>query len=385
MLLLFWLCATLVFYTYVGYPCAIWALARSIPTPLHIRAQSNTPSVSIVVAVYNERDRIERKLATLAQLDYPAERTQWVFASDGSTDGTNEILRVHPRVEFVECARGGKATALNAAVEHAAGDILVFTDARQELSPDSVTHLVRALSDPTVGTVSGDLVHRDPTTGAAHSIGLYWRYERFIRMNESTYFSGVGASGALYAIRRADFRALAPGTILDDFEIPMATVRIGRRIVLQAAAQAIDELESDLVGESRRKLRTLTGNFQSMARNRWLFSPWQNRVWWQFISHKVTRLVVPYALVGAFIASCLLSAPIYRFFALSQIAFYILGLTAIVSPRFRASRLASAAGLFVETNAAAVVALWRFIRGNASAVWVTRDRQHTDATAHPRK
>ncbi len=370
MLALFWLCTALVLYTYILYPCAIWILAKVAPARGSPASHPNTPTISVIVAVYNERARIEHKLANLQQLDYPRELTQLVFASDGSTDGTNEILRARADVVLVECARGGKAAAINAAVARATGSILVFTDARQELAPDSPMHLVRALADPGVGAVSGELNHRDAATGAARSIGIYWRYERFIRTHESAFFSCVGASGALYAMRRADFQPLQPGTILDDFEVPMLTVRRGRRIVLEPKAAVFDVLEAELAGERKRKVRTLAGNFQSFSRNRWLFSPRQNPVWWQFLSHKVARLVVPYALGGALWAAWLLPGPMYRVFALGQTAFYLVALAALASATVRRSKLASAAGLFLDTNVAAIEALWRFARGDLTQVWV---------------
>ena len=251
----------------------------------------------------------------------------------------------------------------------------MFTDARQELARDSATHLVRALADPGVGAVSGELNHRDAATGAAQSIGIYWRYERFIRTHESAFFSCVGASGALYAMRRSDFEPLPAGTILDDFEVPMVTVRRRRRIVLESRAAVFDDLEDELAGERKRKVRTLAGNFQSFSRNRWLFSPHQNPVWWQFLSHKVGRLIVPYALFGALCTAWLLPGPMYRVFALGQTLFYLVALVALVSATARRSKLASAAGLFLDTNVAAIEALWLFIRGDLARVWVN-DNKH---------
>lgn len=371
----FWLCTAIVLYTYVLYPCAIWILAKVAPARSFPPSFTNTPTISVIVAVHNERDRIERKVANLEDLDYPHELTQLVFASDGSTDGTNEILRSRPGIAFVECPRGGKAAAINAGVARATGAILVFTDARQDLAPDAATYLVRALADPKVGVVSGELNHRDAATGAAQSIGIYWRYERFIRTHESAFFSCVGASGALYAMRRADFEPLRPGTILDDFEGPMVTVRRRRRIVLETRATVYDDLEAELAGERRRKVRTLAGNFQSFARNRWLFSPRANRIWWQFLSHKVGRLVVPYALIGALGTAWLLPGPMYRAFALAQTTFYLIALAALASETVRRSKLASAAGLFLDTNVAAIQALWLFIRGDLTRVWVNDPRQ----------
>ncbi|HEY6598134.1 MAG TPA: glycosyltransferase, partial [Pseudomonadales bacterium] len=272
-------------------------------------------------------------------------------------------------------SREDTAAAINAAVERARGAILVFTDARQELATDAVTHLVLALSDPAVGAASGELTHRDAATGAARSIGIYWQYERFIRTQESAFFSCVGASGALYAMRRSDFEPLRPGTILDDFESPMATVRRHKRIVLESRAIVIDDLEVDLAGERKRKVRTLAGNFQSFSHNRWLFSPRENPIWWQFLSHKVGRLVVPYALVGALFSAWALPGLMYRAFALAQTGFYLVALAALASATVRRSKLASAAGLFLDTNVAAIEALWRFVRGDLAQVWVPTTKQ----------
>jgi cellulose synthase/poly-beta-1,6-N-acetylglucosamine synthase-like glycosyltransferase len=217
--------------------------------------------------------------------------------------------------------------------------------------------------------VSGELVHRASSTQTGQSIGLYWRYEKWIRKSESRLRSTVGATGALYAIRTHDFHPLPPDTILDDFEIPMRIARQGKRILLEPEAHVYDSLQTQSAAEKKRKIRTLTGNFQTFSRNPWLFSPWQNPLWFQFLSHKAFRLLVPYALALTLISSALVPSPFYHLALALQLGFYLLAAAGQWAPATRKSKLVSFAHVFFDMNAAAIVALLLFVSGRVSAKW----------------
>lgn len=369
--LAFWGAALFVAYTYVGYPLGVWALSRfRSQTQVDPGAPVDWPELTVVVAVHNERGRIARKIENLRAVDYPAGKMQILFVSDGSTDGTpSEIERFHGVGLLAYEQRKGKPYALNRALEQVNTPIVVFTDVRQELGPDAIRRLVARLWDPQVGAVSGELVHRDPRTHAAAHIGLYWRYEKWIRKSESRLASTVGATGALYAIRRRDWEPLPEDALLDDFEVPMRIVRRGHRVLFEAGAHVYDELQQDTVGERKRKVRTLTGNFQAFARLPWLFVPWHNPLWIQFLSHKVFRLVVPYALIVAAVASAVGDGPWMRGAAAAQALFYIASAGGLLVPALRRQRLISFAVVFVELNWAAVVALRNFLLQRVDPRW----------------
>jgi cellulose synthase/poly-beta-1,6-N-acetylglucosamine synthase-like glycosyltransferase len=213
-------------------------------------------------------------------------------------------------------------------VAAAAGEILVFADARQRFARDVLRELVANLEDPRVGGVTGDLILDCEETDSGSTIGegvsLYWKYEKWMRRKESDIWSTLGATGAIYALRRRLWEPLPPDTLLDDVLAPMRAVLAGYRIVFEERARAYDRTSPDATAESRRKVRTLAGNYQVLAQDPRLLLPGVNRVWLQYLSHKVGRLIVPWALVGAFFASAILapSSWLYATAFGAQVVFY---------------------------------------------------------------
>lgn len=368
----FWLAAAFIAYTYAGYPVLVWVMAQWRPhKDVDTASVRDWPSVCLIVPVFNEQHRVARKIANLRELDYPCERMRILFVSDGSTDETNACIAREPGIGLIAYPeRHGKPHALNTAVQQAEADILVFTDVRQEIASDALRYLVaRLVLDPEVGAVSAELSHVDAQTHEEAHIGLYWRYEKWIRRAESRLASTVGVSGALYAIWRRDYVFLPEDALLDDFEIPMAILRHGRRVVLERRAMVYDVLQKNTSGERTRKVRTLTGNFQVFARHPWLFSPRANPVFFQFVSHKVFRLAVPYALVLVFVTSVLATGPVYVIAAAVQGICYIAALAGMMIPALREFRLVSFMVVFLELNWAAVLALKNFVTGDIHARW----------------
>jgi len=371
---LFFCCAAFCVYTYALFP--LWLFVRSRGRSASRRetaallTDDELPGVSIVIAAHDEVSRLPAKLCSLAALDYPRDRLQTLVVSDGSTDGTRELLERAASeddsltvIHYDEAA--GKPTALNTGVAAARGEVLVFMDARQPVSPNAIRALVARLADPAVGAASGELVLAG-SDGEAASVGLYWRYEKWIRLAESRLFSTTGATGALYAIRRDQWVPHRADVLLDDFETPVHLLRKGLRTVFEPAAQAFDEAESEARGEFRRKVRTLAGNYQSFRRHPWLFDPRQNPVWWQFLSHKVFRLLVPYALIGALVAAALGDTAFLRTMLILQLLFYAAGLAGLAGIRGRVTGFVST---FLQLNAAAVIGAWRYLTGGSSVRW----------------
>jgi biofilm PGA synthesis N-glycosyltransferase PgaC len=330
---LFWTSAIVVGYVYVGYPLLIAALARlAARTPRKVAfADDEWPSISIVIAAHNEAARLPGRIRNLLAADYPGER-EIIVVSDGSDDGTvavlNQFSQYSRRVRAVEVPRGGKPLALNAGVAAASGEVLVFADARQRYAPDALRELIANFSDPEVGGATGELVldceHGDAASTVGDGLGLYWKYEKWQRRNESRVWSTLGATGAIYALRRSLWRDLPAETLLDDVLEPMRAVLAGYRIVFDDLAIAYDRAAADASVESRRKKRTLAGNYQILAQEPRLLVPGINPVWLQYMSHKVGRLLVPWALVGLLAASVALADDgwIYTTALVLQLAFY---------------------------------------------------------------
>ena len=369
MKIIFWSAAALIFYTYAGYPVLLWLRSKLRRKP--VRLAPATPSISVILIVRNEEMVLPAKLRNLASLDYPEERIEFVVVSDGSTDRTNEILREHAsdqRLHVITHSESrGKAAGLNDAYQAASGEIVVFTDARQMLEPNAIRLLVQNFADAQIGSASGELMLGDPDRGEAETgVGLYWRIEKKIRELESASGSVVGATGAIYAVRRDLLKPLPPGTILDDVYTPMQVVKQGKRVVVDGRAHAWDTANQGS-REFARKVRTLSGNYQLLQFAPWLLTP-RNPLWFEFISHKLLRLVAPFALVLTLVSSALLTGPIYRFALVVQGLFYGLSLAALAGlERGPVARASSAAFTFVMLNIAAVVAFANFVTGRMVA------------------
>ena len=330
------------------------------------------PSVSFVTCAHNEEGRIGQRIAELTEmLASSGVEGEVIIVSDGSTDGTVAQARkfgsdtVHV-IELLE--RQGKAAALTTGSAAARNEILVLTDCRQRWQSDAVALLLENFADPAVGAVSGDLV-LESALGVLGGVGVYWRYEKWLRKKESLIHSTVGVTGAICAVRRSLFAGVPAGTILDDVFWPVCVTMQGHRVVHDQRAIAFDRLPGKASEEFRRKVRTLAGNFQLVARLPQALLPWRNPVWLQFMSHKLLRLMVPWALLAIFAASAVLPGTLYRTLFWGQIAFYLLALLGNLRPQGNPLRPAAAAGSLVILNAAAWLAFWVWVSGRTGKSW----------------
>jgi len=381
----FWLCAACVLYTYAGYPLLLMLLARWRSRP--VCAQGPPPrSVSLVIAAHNEEHAVERRLTELTNLlDMSGLRGEVILVSDGSTDGTVPLARAFTkdRVRVLELPeRVGKALALNAGCALAEHEIIVFADIRQTWEPDALCLLLENFADPQVGAVSGDLLLRD-TSGVLAGVALYWRYEKFLRRLEGRIQSVVGVTGAISAVRRQLFRPIPAGTLLDDVYWPLQVVLQGYRVIHDRRAIAYDRLPENPRDEFRRKVRTLTGNWQLLTRLPATLHPCRNPIWLQFVSHKLLRLLVPWALLGSLFTSAVLAGPVYQMAFVFQVTFYLLGLIGLWPVLAERSRLASAAGSFLVLNGAAWLAFWVWLSGKAERSWHKTSYQQSAFSRQP--
>ena len=367
----FWMSVAVIGYTYIGYVAWLWLRARFRPRP--IQRAPYFPQITVLMVVRNEERNLSAKIENLSSLDYPSDKIEFVVVSDGSTDKTSEILtRISdPRFQTLLLPEtSGKASGLNQGLQIARGDIIVFTDARQQIEPKACRLLMENFADPVVGCASGELMLGHPNAGeVAQGMGLYWRIEKAIRELESDSGSVIGATGALYAVRRALLVPIPPDTILDDVFLPMEVVRQGHRVVFDGRARAWDTPNLGGKKEFARKVRTLGGNYQLLEIAPWLLTS-RNPVRFEFVSHKLLRLAIPFALAAALLASFVVPQPVYRLAMFLQLLFYSLSVLGLMPlKRGPLARVTDAALVFVVLNSAALVAFMNFVTGRRT-VWV---------------
>lgn len=362
-------------YIVAGYPLLLAALARWRPKPVHKQFLDQT--VTVLLAVYNGEKWIRAKLESILQLDYPRARMQILVVSDGSTDQTDAIAAEFQAqgVELLRVPHAGKAAALNAGMARATGEILFFTDVRQRLEPDALRHLAACLGDPAVGGASGHIVFVESAGGGEADVGLYWRFEKWLRDKLTAVDSLLVATGCVYALRRRLARPLPADALIDDAYLPLAAIFQGYRFVFERQAIAHD-YPTQLEVEFQRKVRTLAGLFQVVASYPRLLNVF-TRVGFHFFSYKLGRLLLPYALLLTAVSSFWLPRGWVEVVVVGQALLY--GLAAVdhwIPAGSALKRLSSACRTFVVLVAAAFCAgsilfvpadtLWKETRVNAA-------------------
>ncbi|MGN6313514.1 MAG: glycosyltransferase family 2 protein [Rhodanobacteraceae bacterium] len=368
--IVFWCALALIGYAYVLYPSLVLLLARRFGRTPH--SESLAPSLTVVIAAFNESARIGARVRDVLAQDYPRERLRVIVVDDGSSDGTAQAAEVgDPRVRVIALSRnGGKAAALGVAIAAATTDIIAFADSRQRFAPRALRKLVEPFADPRVGAVSGELVI-ESAPGTAADIGLYWRMEKTLRESEARLGWLHGVSGAIHALRRELAQTPPPGTILDDMYLPLSVVFAGACVAMAREAIALDRASADAWEEFRRKLRTLAGNWQLIARMPRLANPFANPVFFAWFSHKFLRLVVPWALLAMLVACAFAwRQPFYRAALLLQLAGYAGAAFALLRPRLGARiPLLRTIGSFVMLNAAALLSLPACLALDPRGLW----------------
>ncbi|MFZ3334304.1 MAG: glycosyltransferase family 2 protein [Candidatus Acidiferrales bacterium] len=383
-LYMFGISFVLVAYTYFVYPLLLFVLyglvqLRSDVRYLLKRSDRRVgsrkgdvfPGVTFIVPAYNEEACLSDKIENLRQMDYPKEKLQIVFISDGSTDRTNQILSALPdeNVQVVILPqRMGKPSALNRGVTWARHEILVFSDSSTLFAPDAVRNLVRHFSDAQIGAVCGS-VKLEGNLESQQTEGTYWKFESVLRLMESRLGAILNASGAIYALRRNCYRPLEPGDLIDDFLIPLNARQAGYRVLEDPEVVAIEFSSGSVKAEFTRRVRLAVGSFRALEKVR--LADLRGFTAIAFVSHKLLRWVLPFLLIALFVSNLfLLRHPLYRVFFAAQLIFYLWGVTGLIfRERMKKVRYALIAYFLLTIHFAFLVGFWRWLFGGQEATW----------------
>lgn len=382
MITLFWLSVALIVYTYVLYPILLTIIVKLVGNKRQTKPfqeKDNWPEVAVVIAAYNEEKVIKARIENLLGLDYPADKITYLVGSDGSQDNTNTILSSFddPRLQahLFEINRG-KASVLNNLMEMVTQPIVVFSDANTDFEPDAIKRLVAHFDDQAVGAVCGELNLFNPGNND-NKDGVYWRFEQFLKKQESKIDALLGANGAIYAIRSTLYQAIPSNTIVDDFLIVMNVAKLKHRIIYDTQALAHEEIAPNIAEESKRRIRIGTGNYQAFMRLLWALNPATGWRSFSYISHKVLRWFTPHFMVIALITNALLiGEPLYFLGFLLQIAVYAaahLGMKKTQQGQQLPSILAFIT-FFVAMNFSLLQGFYRFAFKNVQGTWQRTSR-----------
>lgn len=372
-----WIFIFLIVFCYFGYPLLVSALSRLFMRP--VRKDSILPSVSVVISVYNEEDVIDRKIRNLLELNYPADKLEILIGSDGSTDRTVAVIEGYkdPRIAVIaHPERRGKMATVNELVARARHEIIFFNDARQVLEKDALRNLVANFADPAVGCVSGELVFTKAEGGTAKGINAYWEYEKFIRFHESRIHSMLGATGAIYAIRKNLYTPGPSNLILDDMFTPLNVVLKGYRAIFDDTAHAFDQTAHNPREEHRRKARTLYGNYQIFFMLPQIFNPFTSPVALQMFSHKLLRVLVPFFMIAVAVLNlCVVDEPVFLWLGMAQASFYTMAVLGAVTRNTQdgllkvVQKICYIPYVFCLLNFSALSGFYRFVRGRQESTW----------------
>ena len=363
-------------YVYAGYPAMLWFFTRGYPVRTH-RIGEITPTVSLIISCYNEAPVIRAKLENALALDYPRNKLTILVVSDGSDDGTDDIVREYQGqgVQLIrQDGRLGKTMGLNLAMENVDTDLVVFSDANAMYAADAITKLARNFADLDVGYAVGAALYTDGDAGAsAKNENLYWRYEIAIKQMESRLHSVVGGDGAIYAIRARLWEPLQQKDI-NDFVNPLQIIAKGYRGVFDAEARCFEETAGDFGKEVARKERIVNRRIRGLMRVKSTMNPAKVGLFaWQVISHKLLRWLIPLFLLTGTAGSVLLALAGFRLFQLITLGAAVLLILAlaghITKDKNAMPGWSSTPYYFVMVNLYAVRGIVKALRGETQVTW----------------
>jgi len=385
--ILFSISVFLIFYIYIGYFIFLLILSKilkkSIQEPIVLR-DDELPNVTLFVAAWNERDFIPEKVKNSLHLDYPKDKLTLLWVTDGSDDGSDELLKTYPELTVLhEPQRNGKIGAMNRGMKYVTSPIVVFCDANTYLNKDAIKEIVSVFNDPNVGCVAGEKrifsFEKDSATGAGE--GFYWKLESLLKKTESKLGSTVGAAGELFSIRTELFQEVEADTILDDFLISMRIASKGYKVKYNPQAIATEMSSATISDELKRKSRIAAGGFQTIFRQLALLNVFKNPwLTFTFCSHKVLRwTILPIAFLVAFLSNMLLfytiQSPLFSILFYSQVLFYLFACIGLVLQNKSIKwKIFFVPYYLTMMNHAIVLGFFKFLRKKQSVNWTRANR-----------
>lgn len=388
MIIIFWISIFLIVYTFVGYGFVLYFLLKLknlFVKPFSFKSNVELPTVSLLVAAYNEEELIGEKIKNTLALNYPKDKIQFIFTTDGSSDSTPDQVRQFPEVTLLHIdAREGKMAAIKRAIPFIKGEIAVFTDANTFLNKDAILELVKHYQNPKVGAVAGEKRILVPETADASSAGegFYWKYESLLKKWDYALYSGVGAAGELFSIRTELYQPVESDTIIDDHMIAMRIAEKGYIIAYEPNAYALETASADVKEELKRKIRIAAGGMQSILRLKKSANPFHNPIFtFQYLSHRVLRwTITPFLLILAFVLNGIIAVQtgelFYQVLFGLQVLFYLLSLVGL----YFENRNIRIKALFIPyyfcvMNYAVIAGIIRYFKKNQSAAWEKSKRK----------
>jgi len=388
--IVFWSFSLIIFYSYFGYGIVLYAMVRVkefMWKKYTIINPNFEPKVTFIVPCYNEKDILEEKVNNTLLLEYPSNKLQILFITDGSTDGSSILLQNYAEIETLhDPIRKGKSAAENRSVAHANGEIIIFSDANTSLPPNSIKNIVRHYINPQIGAVSGEkrISQSIKENAAGAGEGFYWKYESMLKRFDARLHTVVGAAGELFSFRKHLFRPLEEDTILDDFVLSLRITQAGYRVMYDPTATATETASANSHEELKRKIRICAGGWQAMSRLGSLFNFFKHPILtFQYVSHRVLRwtlaplfllLLIP---LNVYLASTNTN---YEYILYAHILFYVL---ALVGYSLEKKEIKVKAFFipyyFLMMNYAAIAGFLRFTNGKQSSVWERSERKIVSA------
>lgn len=376
----FWFAVFVIFYAYIGYGILLYLMVkikRILKPQTVFYSKDFTPAVSFIVPCYNEASVIEEKIKNCLTLDYPKDKLRIIFITDGSNDGSPELIKKYQEVQLLhEPKRGGKAAAENRSMKHVDTPIVVFSDANTHLPSNALKEIVKHYLDPKVGAVSGEkrVASKDKDAAAGAGEGIYWKYESTLKKLDSELLTIVGAAGELFSFRTELFSELEEDSILDDFMLSLRIAADGYKVVYEPAAYAMETASASVKEELKRKIRICAGGWQSMVRLRHLLNPFPHFILtFQYVSHRVLRWsVAPLFLFLLIPVNILLynESVIYQLLLAGQILFYTMALLGwYLENRQIKLKILFIPFYFFIMNYSVFLGFFRYIKGKQSGMW----------------
>jgi len=388
MIIAFWISLFLVVYTFIGYGFLLFIIIkikRLFVRPFQFSEKFELPSLTVLIAAWNEEEMIVDKINNTLQLDYPKNKLQVIFITDGSTDRTPDLIRPFAEVELLHNnARDGKMAAIKRAIPYAKGEVMVFTDANTFLNNAALKELVKHYENKKVGAVAGEkrIFVAETADASSAGEGFYWKYESKLKKWDYELYSNVGAAGELFSIRTALYQPVESDTIIDDHMIAMRIAENGYVIAYEPGAYATETASADTKEELKRKIRIAAGGIQSIFRLKKAANPFNYPILtFQYISHRVLRwTITPFLLLAVFMLNAIIAyqtnLPFWKALFVAQIVFYFLSLLGLFFERKNIKIKAFFIPYyFCVMNYAVLAGMLRYYRKNQSAAWERSKRK----------